>query len=454
MKYIFTFKLFLRSKTVIVALVLYFIIGLLSIFIGKQFLQKHTKAIASVTNFQKEHIERNTTYVKDEFGLLLYYLKFAYINKPEPIAALAIGQQDVNASIQQVTIRGIEAQRYDTDLYNPTTLLVGNFDLSFVIIFLFPLLIIVFCFNVLSQEKEDGTWPLVKVQLKNALHFLWYKLSVRLLTVLFLLLLLLIAAKIIIGISLSASFLIYSLLAIAYIFVWFAICFFIISVQKNSSSNALLLLSIWLLLCLLLPAVFNNYINQKYPVKEAYNTLIKQRDGYHTKWDKNKDTTLIAFFNHYPQYKNYVWAKPTFNYLWYYAMQQLGDDEALNDSKAMHQKLLQRQQASENISLFFPTLHTQLQVTNIANTNLNTHLQFLDSTTAFHENLRHYFYPKIFGDSAIAKEDWSKHKVAFFKQNKSLNWLNSLLPLLSMVVFFIVFGAINLKNNFFKSKSY
>ncbi len=445
--YRLAFKNFIRSKSVIAALIFYVIIGIVSIIIGNQFLQKQQKAIASVTQSQKEHILLNTSYIKDEFGLLMYYLKFAYINKPTPLTALAIGQQDVNTTIQSLTIRGLEAQRYDTDLYNPYHLMTGNFDFSFVIIFLFPLLIIAFCFNLLSEEKENGTWKLVSVQAKKPLQYLLQKIGIRYAVVIAVLVLLLVLATFIIGIPVHAAFLAYTITSFLYITVWFAICFFIIALQKNTSNNALLLLSIWLILCLLTPALINNYITAKYPVKEAYSTLIKQRDGYHTKWDKNKDTTMAAFYGIYPQYKNYKWTKPTFDYLWYYAMQHLGDAEAALDTKAMQQKLQQRQKASTTASLFFLPMHSQLQLSNIANTDMATHLRYLDSTAAFHEKLRHHFYPKIFGDSAVVGEDWAKQVPQYFKKTNHYTLYIAIIPYLITLIILIVTSLFFFRKN-------
>lgn len=96
-------------------------LGIISIFTGEQFLEKQEKAIAEVTRHQQEHIARNASW-HNEIRLLLYYLRFALINSPDKLTALSIGQRDVNASIQSVTIRNLEGQRYDTDLSNPANL--------------------------------------------------------------------------------------------------------------------------------------------------------------------------------------------------------------------------------------------------------------------------------------------------------------------------------------------
>jgi ABC-2 type transport system permease protein len=437
--YRLAFKNFIRSKSVAVALILFLVVGIISIYIGKQFIGKQQTAVNAVTTLQHKQIERNVNNAYDQFGLLMYYLRFAYINKPESLASLAIGQQDVNSSIQYLTIRGLEGQRYDTDLFNPYNQLTGNLDLSFVILFLFPLLIIAFNFNVLSQEAENGTWSLIRVQVDKPLKLILNKLSIRLIVILVLLFLLLTMAVIIIGIPLNERLFAYTVTAILYISFWFAVSFLIIVFRFNSSISALVMLSSWVLLCLLGPAIVNNYLTSAYPVNEAYNTLLKQRDGYHTKWDKNQDSTLQIFLKHYPRYSHYKWDSPKFNYMWYYAMQQLGDDEAAADSKVMYEKLHQRQHAADLAALLVPSMHAQLQFTDIAGTGLKRQLQYLDSTAVFHENTKLHFYPKIFGDSTISSENWSQYKPQYFHPVDPIGWGALIMPFVISIL--IMTGA-------------
>jgi ABC-2 type transport system permease protein len=54
-------------------------------------------------------------------------------------------------------------QLFENELPNPVNLLAGNFDLAFVLIYLFPLLLIVFCYGLFSAEREKyctfSAWP-------------------------------------------------------------------------------------------------------------------------------------------------------------------------------------------------------------------------------------------------------------------------------------------------------
>ncbi len=419
-------KQFLRNRIATASLILLFAVGIISISIGKKFLQQQQAAIAETTLHQKEHIERLLKYENKEFGLLMYYLKYAYINPAENLAGLAIGQRDINSSVQANTIRGLEGQKYDTDIRNPFQLMMGNFDLSFVILYLFPLVIISLCYNLYSEEKENGTWALLKTQSKSTAKYLLKKMGVPYLFVLLVLALLYVIAAAWLQIAFINSFVSFIITNSLYVSCWFAIALLVVSFYKSSAVNAVSLLSIWLLLTLLLPAAINNYITQKYTVPESLSTMLKQRDGYHKKWDIPKDSTLKMFITEYPQYKNYKWKAEGFDWLWYYAMQHMGDADTKADAALFMQKLQQREAVSRKFGYWLPTLYTLQYNTQLAKTNLQNHLQFLDSSAAYHERLRLSFYPKIFTAAPVLKENWASQVPQFFSSKNETGYLQSL----------------------------
>ncbi|MFD0796345.1 DUF3526 domain-containing protein [Maribacter chungangensis] len=433
------FLQFLRSRAVIASVVLILILGAISIGIGHQFLSQKKAAIEQVKSHQKSHIERNVELHKDDLGLLMYYLKFAFVNPPNHLAGLSIGQSDINPNVQRITIKNLEGQRYDTDLVNPMNLQSGNLDLSFVLIYLFPLLIIVFTFNLLSEETETGTWRLVSVQAPSKLKYLLTKLSVRMILIYVVLGILLTTAKIALSIPLDTNFMMFVLLSSLYVLFWFTLCFFVINFKKNSGFNAVLLLSVWLLLLILFPAGINAYVTNKYPVPEALSTMISQRDGYHTKWDTDKKETLKKFYDHYPQFQKFGYPTEGFNWTWYYAMQQMGDDESLKDTRAFRQKINERENTSKQLSAFLPNMHLQLAFNELSGTSLHQHLNFLDATGDFHEELRLFFYPSIFEELSGDKIDWKQFEPEYFNQKVNHSSLGTLPPLvLASILMFIL----------------
>jgi len=358
---------------------------------------------------------------------------------------LSIGQRDVNPGIQSVTIRTLEGQRYDTDLNNPSSLQSGNLDLGFVILYLFPLLIIVFTFNLLSEEQEAGTWRLLAVQAKSVKVYLLRKLSVRAGAIYISLVILFVIAILVLSISVNEALLAFVIASVLYLAFWFAFCFWVVTFGRSSSFNVLVLLSAWVVFTILLPASVNNVVANLYPVPESLATMVKQRDGYHEKWDMDKSSTMERFYTHYPQYKSYGIPEQSFNWLWYYAMQQMGDDESLQTSEAMREKILQREKMSRSIAMAMPTMHTQLLFNDVARTSLTDYVQLLDTTRVFHEHMRLHFYPKIFDNASVKDENWKRFVPEYIADRKDMNWAGMVLPLIAVITLLSVLSIANLK---------
>lgn len=438
---------FLRTRTCQFGLLLGLILGVMSIVTGKQFLMRQDTAMAQVAENQKEHINRNVDFHGKDIGLLFYYLKFAVVNEHDAMAALAIGQKDLNPSIQQVKILGLEGQKYNTDLVNPNKLLHGNLDLSFVLVYVFPLLIIGFTYNLRSEEEETGTWKIVSVMSNSNLKFLWSKLLVRLAILVLLMGLLYLMASLVLSIPFNLGSLAFFVTGLFYIFFWFSLSFWIISLKRNSNFNALILLSFWLVMVIVLPAIANNYITNKYPVPEALTAMIKQRDGYHKKWDLEKKGTMEKFYSLYPQFEKYGFpAEEGFNWLWYYAMQHLGDAESQKETNNMLDKIIQREEVSRQWAMFAPAMHTQLAFNELAGTSLVNHLNLMKGINDFHEEKRLYIYPKIFSESDVDEVDWQEFEPKHFHhKDKSTNWLLNLIPLFAGIMIFIGLSMLSIR---------
>lgn len=438
-------KQFLRSGGVRAGLAFLLVAGLVSLLIGRQFLDRQARAVNETAQFQREDFVRHAQYQKDEIGLLLYYVRFSLVNQTPALAGLAIGQRDVNPSVQRVTIRTLEAQKYDADMTNPANLLLGNLDFSFVLLYLFPLVIIAFCYNLISGEKERGTWRLVAVQSHNLTRFVGLLFGIRIGLIMSVLVVLLGLAVLMLGIPLDTAFWVFCAVSVGYVLVWFGLCFWVVSGQKSSATNALLLLTFWLAGLLILPALVNAWVVATYSVPEAVAATLTQRKGYHEKWDLPTEPTLTTFYAHYPQFRDLPLPNTKFNWTWYYAMQQLGDDESAPQARDLRQKLQRRAEVSDCIGWFVPTLHAQLQLTELAQSGLRNQLRFLDETSRFHERKRLYYYQKIFTNAPVSGENWAGIPVETFTDQQSSSVWGTLAPLLGFLGLIVGLGYLRLR---------
>ena len=441
-------KNFLRSKILMTGLLILFVAGIISLHIGKLFLNKNKEITEKTAYFQQQSIDRNIEFNPQNIGLLLYYIRFGLVNEMPNLIGLSIGQRDINPSIQSVTIRNLEEQKYSTDFINPMYQMLGNMDFSFVLIYFFPLIIIAFCFNLISEEKEGGTWSLVCSQTKNPIKMLRFKILIRYFGILIVLILLLLIAKYYLKIPFNKSYLAYLISSILYISFWFSLVWLIISFQKNSSQNALFLLFSWVMFTIIIPAGINAIKVNLYPIPEAFSIVLESRDGYHNKWDEPKEPTIKKFYQHYPQFSQFKHPKDKdYSWLWYYAMQQMGDDEAAKNLAKFKEKLKKRSILSNNAGLFFPSIHTQLIFNNLCFSDMDNYLNFIENLENFHEKKRLYFYPKIFNNEAVNNENWKKFKLEFYQENQIINWIKLLFPTFILIIICLIWSSLKFKKN-------
>lgn len=442
----YIFKQFYRNKGYLVALVFLLIAGIMAIFTGKNFLDRNQDIIEKSKTFQQESIEKNVKYHKDDLGLLLYYVKFNLVNETPKLAALSIGMRDLNPSIQGVTIKNLEEQRYNSDFYNPANAAAGNFDFSFVLVFIFPLIIIAFCYNLISEEEESGRWKLLSVQCKNLGRFIDSKIMVRLLAISIVYFALIILAKLWIGIPLNKSFIFFILSGWLYILFGFALCRFIILFRKSSAQNALILLTVWIGLNFIIPMGSNMVIQKLFPVKEGLKAVMQQREGYHNKWDEAKLPTMEKFYKVYPQFKSFqINENDPFNWTWYYAMQQMGDMEAAKSSQEYISKMQKRNQAATLLGYIFPNIHTQLTESDLAKTGMENNLAYGKALKKFHEKKRLFFYPPIFSGKDADAINWDKQTVEVFQQQPEISAAALFLPYFIIISLFILLSQNNLR---------
>jgi ABC-2 type transport system permease protein len=173
--------------------------------------------------------------------------------------------------------------------------------------------------------------------------------------------------------------------------------------------------------------------------------MVEQRDGYHEKWDLEKDATITGFYEAYPQYKDYPVPEDRFSWTWYYGMQHMGDLAAKDTSTEMMEKIMMRNTVSEKVALFVPTMHAQLSFNNLACTDMVSHLEFLKALTEFHENLRLGFYSKIFDEKTADSVDWKNHEAKFYTQKRDFSWLQLMFPTLLITIIIGALGMIKIR---------
>ncbi len=433
---------FRADKGLLILVTLTLLAGLYGIYYGTTEVQRQQQNIAGLEKLTEHNVEELKAKYPEgtDAGDIGYYHSTFAVHHPDSWASLALGQRDVNPYYIKLRLLNLQSQLYDTENINPQKVLAGNFDLSFVLVYLFPLLIIGLCFNILSIEKEQGTLPLLLSQPISLPLIVGAKLTFRMLVVLGLGLLLSILAMIWGKVLPDGRVALWLGVVVLYCLFWFAVAFLVAALQKNSAFNAVTLLGVWLLLTIVIPALLNVYVSIKQPVPQALALTIQQREVVHGGWDKPKRETMDKFFALYPQWRDTTEIKERFVWRWYYAFHHLGDVAVQDLATQYKQTLLARHELVQKLNVLSVPVNVQGIFNAMAGSDLPSYVQFLQSATRYHDRLREFYYPFLFRQITFTHADFAReprHSFASAPDMKSAT--AGLLKLLVSVG--IVFGA-------------
>ncbi|RNI21941.1 ABC transporter permease [Rufibacter latericius] len=401
---------FRADKGLLILSGLALVAGLYGIYYGTTEVTRQQENIAALEVLTQHNVEEMKTKYPGEAdaGDIGYYHSNFAVHHPDAWASLSLGQRDVNPYYIKLRLLNLQSQLYDSENINPLKVLSGNFDLAFVLVYLFPLLIIGLCFNILSIEKEQGTLPLLLSQPIGLPLIVGAKLTFRIMLVLGMALVLSVIAMVWGQVMPDSRVALWLGVVVLYCLFWFGLAFLVAALQKNSAFNAVSLLGVWLLLTIIIPALLNVYVSIKQPVPQALALTIKQREVVHGGWDKPKHETMEAFFVHYPQYRDTAQIQGRFAWRWYYAFHQLGDVAVADLAQEYQSSLQARHDLVQRLNVLSVPVNVQGIFNAMAGSDLPSYLQFLQSATRYHDALREFYYPFLFNQVAFTHADYEK----------------------------------------------
>ena len=342
-----------------------------------------------------------------EAGELLYYLAFPAPQPTSPLSALASGRAAVETASLRIRLLALEGQLYEHETLNPRLAAAGHLDLGFVLIALLPLFVIAITYDIVSGERERGTWQMARLFARPR-RLVAAKVGARMILVAGLAMSLVLIGMLLAGIDADgrAGWAV-ALIALHTLF-WFALCLGVAGGRRSSTTNAMILVGVWVALTFLAPAVLSLANAILHPVPEALELTVRQRQGYHEAWDLPKAATMEGFFEDYPDWSDQTVPEDEFTWAWYYAMNHRGDRAARDASRAYRDILTRRDEWARRWSLLMPPLATQIALDRLSSTDLGTQLAYQEAVRRYHERLKAHFQPLLFAATPIAQVDWER----------------------------------------------
>lgn len=405
----FEARLLLRQRLTTAALALLAALTVAALVAGAAETARQRAAIDAIAPAQAEDIGAIAAWVGrvQDPGSAAYYSFHPTWDAPAPLAFAALGMRDVSPYILRVRALGLEAQLYDGDTFNPQLALPGRFDFSFVLVFLAPLFVVALFHDLVSAEREAGRQrtldalplggrALWRRRTGLRLALLWAALGVPF-----------VIAAALQGVALWQIALV--LVAVLfYLLFWVGLAALIGRLRWSSVANAATLAAAWLVLVLIVPTLSNAAINRAIPVDQGAEIALAHREAVHNAWDYPREDTMRRFYENNPQWADSPPLRPQFEWKWYLAFHQNGDEQVAPQVRAYRAGLERRAAAARSLGWALPSVGVQTLLTRLAGTDLDAQLAYRDRIRAFHRDLRHFYYDYLFYDRPFDKGDFAR----------------------------------------------
>ncbi len=341
------------------------------------------------------------------------------------LSILSIGQSDLYRHQTEISSSDNTATIGFNELRNPIELLFGKFDVTFVITYLIPLLVIAFTYNLYSSELESGRLKLIASNPVRIRSLLLQRFSIRFFSLALILTVALAITILVTGVVYNSRLLLFFILTNAYLVFWFALSFLVNLFGKSSGKNVVSLLSIWILLVLIIPTAINQTANTLYPVPSRLLLLNEIRETK-KELSKQQDKVLDEYLRNHPELISSKGDRSYEYWKGFFASQEIMEKELSPLTNEFHQKLNGQQKWVDNWGVLSPAILFQYGATQLAGTSSDNYNEFKKATQSFSVEWRSHLMPFIFSNKSLTLEDFEnlpqfKYESQFSQAAISLN---------------------------------
>lgn len=331
---------------------------------------------------------------------------------PSPWSLLSVGQTDLVPQATLVTTQA-DALQDAADSQSPLLLLLGRFDLVFVLTVLFPLLVLGFTHDLVSREREQGRLALMLSHSASSALVVGARGLARALPLF--------------GAGVAATcagywlmdvrgddwlrLVLWCVLVLAYGAVWFWLGVLVSVCSRRAATSALGVLGGWLLLVVVVPSGYDAVVGWMVPLPSQTEHLVAKRDRQREA-EERADSLLHGYVRDHPE----LAVSETDDAMMAFMPRYLAVTEAVARDLRPLEEAFQRakraqQQLAQRLRFVSPTLVLQSSLCDIAGTGPRRHAQFDAATREFQSAWRSFFLPLAFEAQRLRSADYGEMPV-------------------------------------------
>ncbi|WP_370979377.1 DUF3526 domain-containing protein [Agaribacterium sp. ZY112] len=395
-----------KDRTLCLWMVIVISLSTVALGFGLAEVQSQNATIAALIESDREDRLAESAKLKD-WGSAAYYNFHLTYDEPSTLAFMALGGRDIHPWKHRIRMLALEGQIYERDVGNPSVALIGRFDFSFLASFVLPLVLIIVLYDLRAGEQRAGRFNLLEATAIRPVVLWGLRVWVRATAVFLCLIIPLFVGGLVAGASLT-SLLTVAAVVFLYSAFWSFLCFKLSAWRQSAPIILMALTAIWLLTAVAIPAAARLAVDRLVPIPDGADILMLQRESVNDAWDLPREATMDKFFQRYPEYVSYEPVSSSFEWQWYYAFQQVGDQEAESLSKAYRQGRVQRDNIAAWLSLLAPPSLLERTLQSLAGTDMKASNTYEQQVRDYHAQLRAFYYPKFFFHETFDKNSLQK----------------------------------------------
>ncbi len=392
------------------------------------------------------------SYTLPTSGVRLTYNNHRLARLPfKAFSLIAIGQGDLYGNYKKIVLYFKDSYEMNSkELVSPIEQLFGQLDLSFVWVFLLPLIIILVSFNILSLERETGRLPLIAAQPIKIWQWLLMKIGIRFLTICGLLLLFTFALLTVFGIPVWEHISLFGQLILVLVFYmafWFFFGFAVNLAGYSSGKSLIILTGIWVLFVFLIPSIVNQLGKELHPIPSRL-ALVNNHQAAYNAIESDLDKEMEALYRLHPDwYSEDPVTKDMSNSTgWninYLAKQYIAQLKHQPVAEAYEAQVDLKNEWSGGLRVLSPAMIVQRALAHMAGTSTQYYRSFLKQAQEYANTYRQYVFKRLFTNHAFTVDEIKNlSKFKFDEQRVSGTFANDLLALLlylcALAIFMLV----------------
>jgi ABC-2 type transport system permease protein len=328
---------------------------------------------------------------------------------PAPLAPLAIGQSDLFPSYYRTGIVSRDTFLANDEVVNPGHLAAGRFDLAFVIVYIFPLLVLALSYDLISAEREGGTLALVLSQPVRLRTVMAGKLFTRVGLMVALVLSLTLVGAAMAGVTMSTAGDVNSLAAwaavtVAYGMFWFALAVVVNVLGRTSSVNAMVLLGAWLLLVVLGPSTLDLIVTAMHPTPSRVELMQATREASNTATARGSQLLAVYLQDHPELMRDAPRGASEFGTRSLVVADEVA--KAVGSiTKRFDSELDAQQRLIDQWRWISPALVAHVALVDVAGTGTQRYRDFQRQADAYIATLRAFYEPRITSGARLTRQD-------------------------------------------------